>query len=203
MPSPVGHAIAGVAAGWLVAGAGWIAPKFRQGKVPTNFETFGREGVLFGALGALPDIDLLFGAHSGPTHSVGAAIVVGVTAFVIASGLTALSVHDSLPDTTARRALRPGRLALACAAAYASHVLLDWLGRDSSPPIGIMALWPASRDYFESAFHVFMPISRRFEQGWTLVFQNALAFCREMIILIPILLLVCFFRLRRVEWENA
>ncbi len=86
--------------------------------------------------------------------------------------------------------MRPGRLALACAAAYASHVLLDWLGRDSSPPIGIMALWPVSRDYFESAFHVFMPISRRYEQGWTLVFQNALAFCLEMIILIPILLLV-------------
>jgi hypothetical protein len=199
----MGHAIAGLAAGWLVAGA----PR-------GSSRIWKREATLFCALGALPDIDLFFGAHSGPTHSVGAAVVVGVTALVMASGLTAPSVHDSPSDTTARvhdspsdttarGGVRPGRLALACAAAYATHVLLDWLGRDSSPPIGIMALWPVSRDYFESALHVFMPISRRYEQGWTLVFQNALAFCRETIILIPILLLVRFFRRRRVEWENA
>jgi hypothetical protein len=203
MPSPVGHAIAGVAAGWLVAGAGWIAPKFRQGKVPTNFETFGREGVLFGALGALPDIDLLFGAHSGPTHSVGAAIVVGVTAFVIASGLTALSVHDSLPDTTARRALRPGRLALACAAAYASHVLLDWLGTDASPPLGIMALWPFTATYYEADLHVFMAISRRYNQGWTFVVSNVRAVCLELVILVPILAVVTLLRRRRGEWGKA
>jgi LexA-binding, inner membrane-associated putative hydrolase len=195
MPSPVGHAIAGMAAGWLVAGASRVSQKVWE-----------REAMLFGALGVLPDIDLLFGAHSGPTHSLGAAVIVGITAFVMASGLTAVSVHDSLPDTTAptaRCAVRPGRLALACAAAYASHVLLDWLGRDSSPPIGIMALWPLSRDYFESALHVFMPISRRFDQGWTLVSQNAWAVCLEMIILVPILLLVMFFRPHRVRWENA
>ena len=192
MPSPVGHAIAGLAAGWLVAGAPRVSEKVWE-----------REVMLFCVLGALPDIDLFFGAHSGPTHSLGAAVVVGVTALVMASGLTGLSVHDSPRATTARGGVRPRRLALACAAAYATHVLLDWLGRDSSPPIGIMALWPASRGYFESAFHLFMPISRRFEQGWTLVFQNALAFCLELIILMPILLLVTFLRSRRVEWERV
>jgi hypothetical protein len=81
-------------------------------------------------------------------------------------------------------------------------VLLDWLGRDSSPPIGVMALWPVSRGYFESAFHVFMPISRRFEQGWTLVFQNALAVCLELVILMPILFLVTLLRRRREERKN-
>ena len=37
------------------------------------------------------------------------------------------------------------RLALATGLAYATHTLLDWLGTDASPPIGIMALWPFSR----------------------------------------------------------
>ena len=51
----------------------------------------------------------------------------------------------------AHGAARAGRvIACAIALAYASHTLLDWLGTDSSPPIGIMALWPFSRDYYES-----------------------------------------------------
>ena len=64
---------------------------------------------------------------------------------------------------------RSARLACAIAIAYASHTLLDWLGTDSSPPIGIMALWPFSRGYYESTWHVFMAISRRYwlPEFWT------------------------------------
>jgi membrane-bound metal-dependent hydrolase YbcI (DUF457 family) len=141
--------------------------------------TLGREAALFGALGALPDVDLLVGAHSGPTHSLGAAALVGMTAFVVAWHLGA------------RHA---GRLALACAAAYSSHVLLDWLGSDSSPPLGVMALWPFSRAYYESDLHVFMAISRRYYQGWRFVTQNVLAVCLELVILVPALVLVWRFR---------
>ena len=183
MPSPIGHALAGIAAAWLVAGA----PKTPKaagtfaGKVPA---TFLLEGVLFGALAALPDVDLIAGAHSGPTHSVGAAAIVGLTAFTIARQLGA------------RHA---GRLALACVAAYASHVLLDWLGSDSSPPIGVMALWPFSRAYYESDLHVFMAISRRYYQGWRFVTQNVVAVSLELVILVPSLALVWRFRGRRAD----
>ena len=175
MPSPIGHAIAGVAAGWLIAGSPKVAGTF-PGKVPA---TLWREAALFGAFGALPDVDLLVGAHSGPTHSLGAAALVGMTAFVVARHLGA------------RHA---GRLALACASAYASHVLLDWLGSDSSPPIGVMALWPLSRAYYESDLHVFMAISRRYYQGWRFVAQNVLAVCLELAILVPIFASVWRFR---------
>jgi membrane-bound metal-dependent hydrolase YbcI (DUF457 family) len=190
MPSPIGHVIAGVAAGWLVAGAPRLAPPVST-KVPGTFPaqvpaTFWREAALFGALGALPDIDLLFGAHSGPTHSLGAMAIVGLTAFV-------LTRHFST-----RRA---GRLALACAAAYASHVLLDWLGSDASPPLGVMALWPFSHAHFESDVHVFMAISRRYYQGWVFVAQNVRAVGLELVILVPILALVWRFRLRRTVWS--
>ena len=37
-------------------------------------------------------------------------------------------------------------LVVAAALAYGSHLLLDWLGDDTTPPIGIMALWPFSRE---------------------------------------------------------
>jgi len=139
---------------------------------------------LFAALAVLPDVDLIAGAHSGPTHSVGAAAIVGLAAVAMARQLGARHV---------------GRLALACVAAYASHVLLDWLGSDSSPPIGVMALWPFGRAYYESDLHIFMAISRRYYQGWRFVTQNVLAVTLELMILVPTLALVWRFRGRRAD----
>jgi hypothetical protein len=162
MPSPLGHAIAGVAAGWLVVGA---PTRLRQ---PKRL----KEVALFAGLGMLPDLDLVFGIHSGPTHSIGASVAIGVVTFAVAT-------VQSLP--------RRGRLALACVAAYTSHVLLDWLGTDASPPLGIMAFWPFSRDYFESDLHIFMAISRRYYQGWRFVEQNLRAIAWELVVLLPIL----------------
>jgi membrane-bound metal-dependent hydrolase YbcI (DUF457 family) len=183
MPSPIGHAIAGVTAGWLVAGAPDVAEAF-SGKVPA---TFWRETALFAALGALPDIDLLFGAHSGPTHSIGATLVVGIVAGLV-QGVTARR-----SSATGRRALT---FALACLAAYGSHVLLDWLGTDASPPIGIMALWPFTHAYYESHLHFFMAISRRYYQGWAFVHHNALALFTELVILLPLLTMIGLLRSR-------
>jgi len=167
--------IAGVAAGWLVAGR------------PNAPDAVKRQALLFGALGALPDIDLLVGAHSGPTHSLGAALVVGIVAGLVQhlsvrrhgqSGLSALA------------------FAVACGAAYGSHALLDWLGTDSSPPIGIMALWPFTAAHYESNLHVFMAVSRRYYHGWVFVRHNALALVRELAILVPLLMLIILLRPR-------
>jgi inner membrane protein len=172
MPSPVGHALAGLAAGWMV-----------QGAPPVNARSvWWREAALFGGLGMLADVDLLFGSHSGPTHGLGTAVVVGLLAFAV------------WPATGVTR----GLAALACALAYASHTLLDWLGTDSSPPIGIMALWPWSRDYFESGIHLFMAVSRRYWQGGAFWRHNLAAFGRELVILGPALIIVLFLR-RRAE----
>jgi inner membrane protein len=170
MPSPVGHALAGLAAGWMVQGTPPFAAR----------TTWIREAALFGALAVLPDADLLFGAHSGPTHGIGAAVLVGLIAFAFWRG------------TPAVRA----RAALACALAYATHILLDWLGSDSSAPIGIMALWPLSREYYESSLHVFMAISRRYWHGWAFVRQNLTAVARELLILGPVFLGVTLWRRR-------
>ena len=167
MPSPLGHALAGVAAGWAVAGPVAPSPRNAVGGL-------WRTGLAFAVLGMLPDIDLLFGVHSGPTHGLGAAVIVGLAAGA---------------------ATRRPRLALASTAAYASHTLLDWLGSDTSAPIGIMALWPFNRAYHESSLHVFDAISRRYwlDGFWQ---QNLMAIGWEAATLAPAVLLVIRFRCR-------
>jgi inner membrane protein len=168
MPSPLGHALAGVAAGWAVAGP--VAPS-----PPNAVGRLWRTGLGFAVLGMLPDIDLVFGVHSGPTHGLGAAVIVGLAAALLT---------------------RRPRLGLASTAAYASHTLLDWLGSDTSAPIGIMALWPFNRAYYESPLHVFDAISRRYwlDGFWQ---QNLVAIGWEIAILAPAVLLVMGSRLSR------
>ena len=150
MPSPIGHGLAGVAAGWIVAppphgnrSAAWMRV------------------AVFAAAATAPDLDLLVGAHSGPTHGLGAAVAAGVMVWVCRAGLQASQSGCDDAGRAGLKASATASVALAVAAAYASHTLLDWLGSDTSAPIGIMALWPISRDYYESRLHVFMGISRR------------------------------------------
>jgi hypothetical protein len=170
MPSPLGHALAGAAVGWIVAGdTGGTRHRVRQPPW--------RHGLFFAALAMVPDLDLIVGAHSGPTHSVGAAVLAGL------AGL-ALTRH--------------ARLALAAAAAYASHPLLDWLGTDTSPPIGVMALWPFSHEHFASRAHFFYAVSRRY---WTADFvaQSVRAVAWELLVLLPPSALALWIREKRVR----
>lgn len=128
---------------------------------------------VFAAAGAAPDLDLLFGVHSGPTHGVGSAVIAGAAAWVLWSLLL-------------RR--RGGfRLAAAVAAAYASHTLLDWLSTDTSPPIGIMALWPLTGEHYLSPYRVFLPLLRRYS-GPDFWLINLRAVIRELLILGPLFL---------------
>ena len=170
MPSPVGHALAGLAGGWLIRGNRIDAPAGR------------REAVLFAGLGTLADLDLLFALHRGPTHGLGAAVLAGAFAW--------------LPSTQATASSRI-TLAIACMLAYGSHSLLDWLGSDTSPPFGVMALWPITREYYESSLHVFMAISRRIWQPERFWVQNFSALWRELWILVPVVVGVGVLRRAR------
>jgi inner membrane protein len=176
MPTPIGHVLGGVAAGWLVAGRSTAAA--REGQARSSWWAHAREphAALFGAMGAAPDIDLLFGTHSTYTHSVCAVAGTAVAALLWTRG-------------------RHPRLAVACAAAVASHVLLDWLGSDTTPPLGVMALWPFTREFYQSPFFLFMAISRRW---WLPGFytQNGIAALRELVILAPAVALIGAVRAR-------
>jgi membrane-bound metal-dependent hydrolase YbcI (DUF457 family) len=161
MPSPLGHALGGLAAGWLVAGRG--RPFRRHDLI---------DAAVFVAVALAPDLDLLFGNHRGPTHGIGSAAAAGLVAYL---------------------ATRRGVFALATAAAYASHILLDSLGSDSTPPIGVMAWWPLSHEYHTAALRVFHAVSRRYwlPDFWLLTVR---AVTRELLILLPIAAVVAYVR---------
>ena len=67
--------------------------------------------------GVAPDVDFLWGRHNMETHSLFAGLLAGILVFAWN---------------------RNGRLALAVTLAWASHVLFDWLGSDTTP-------WPRLR----------------------------------------------------------
>ena len=62
MPSPVGHTLGGIAAGWTAVPA------------RARWEHAGRAALIVGGLGALPISICCSNDHRGPSHSVGAAL---------------------------------------------------------------------------------------------------------------------------------
>lgn len=180
MPSPVGHALGGFAFGWLVA---------RSNQLPRPLVA----AAVFAGLGVVPDADLLVpGTHRIYSHSIAAAALVGLLATI---SLMATGTRFGGPSDRVR-------LALAAAAAYGSHVLLDWLGNDSSPPLGIRALWPFSDAFYESDLHLFPPVERRY---WLPIFwsRNTLAVSRELLVMSPLVVLALVVRRRRTPSSQA
>jgi membrane-bound metal-dependent hydrolase YbcI (DUF457 family) len=131
--------------------------------------------LLFAMAGTVADVDLLVGTHRGATHSLAAACLAAIAAW----GWCALARGG-------RGGRGDARLALAIGAAYATHTLLDWLGADSSPPMGIMAWWPMTHAYYVSPQPVFLAISRRYWRPDFLAL-NVWAVMRELVILGPLM----------------
>ena len=172
MPSPIGHALAGIAAAWSAD----LVPGDRAWRTaPAGSTWFQRAGggLTLGcaALGAAPDLDLAFVAHRTVTHSLSAAVFVGLFAAVVAAAT--------------RRPI--ARIALMCAAAYGSHLLLDWLGADYYPPRGIQLLWPVNHEWYISGLDVFRQTARLrvFTRGPMMT--NVRAVAQELAIMLPVL----------------
>jgi membrane-bound metal-dependent hydrolase YbcI (DUF457 family) len=137
--------------------AGWLASR-------RPFRGWVTSALLLGCVALIPDLDLLWGAHHEATHSLVA--------------ITAAGVIAALVDRS---------LAAPVAAAYGSHVLLDLLGADSTPPIGVMLFWPFSQAYIIAPWTPFPAISRRY---WLPGFwvHNARAMLFELAVLGPLAL---------------
>ena len=170
MPSPLGHAIAGLTVQVLVARSE------RELLSPRRIAV-----VVVCALAA--DLDLLLrladgrNHHQQQMHSVGFAALAALAAAILF------------------RLLRwPGSLALggACGLAWLFHILLDYLNNDTNPPIGLMALWPFSSDYYKFPWPIFLDVGRTL--SWQTVFNNTLAATWEAIVLLPLFALA--WRLR-------
>ena len=146
------------------AAAGWALDRQRPSA---------RRTALLVAVGLAPDLDLLIGTHSTYTHSLGAVGLATVIAWFVT---------------------RDARLTAAVAAAWASHLLLDWLGSDSRDPIGIMALWPWSTEHYQSDLYVFDAISRRYWMPEHFIWGNLRAAFREVAILLPLAAAIGWFK---------
>ena len=175
MPSPIGHALAGIAVAWtadLIPGD--RAARRVRGTATWYERAGGGLTVACAGLGAAPDLDLPFVTHRTVTHSIGAVFLVGLVAAVLAAN--------------ARRPI--ARVALTCAAAYGSHLLLDWLGADSYLPLGIQLMWPINREWYISGLDLFRQTARLriFTHGPMMT--NLRAILQEIAILLPILALL-------------
>jgi membrane-bound metal-dependent hydrolase YbcI (DUF457 family) len=123
------------------------------------------------------DLDLLVGAHSGPTHSIGAAAIAGLVAAL------------------ARWPIARSRVMIGVVAflAWATHPLMDSLAPDTSLPYGVMAFWPFSHQYFLTGLSVFMPIWR-YPVSARAITHDILAIGRELLLLGPVVFLVWIAR---------
>ena len=186
MPSPIGHALAGVAVAW----AADLVPGERQWRTaPRSASWYVKAGngltLACACLAVLPDLDLVMlpfkpETHRTVTHSLGAVLIVLLGAAIVA-----------------RRSRRPvPRVSLMCAAAYATHLLLDWLGADRFPPFGLQMFWPFSDGWFISGWDLFRQTARRQLLSPAIIRLNALAIAQEIAILVPILAALWLVRVK-------
>jgi membrane-bound metal-dependent hydrolase YbcI (DUF457 family) len=185
MPSPVGHLLAGAAIAWAAEAAAparvEVRPDGSRGRAtPAALSPL---VLACAALALAPDADILLASHRTFTHSIGAVAVSAVACGAIARalGIPALST------------------ALAGGLVVASHVVLDWLGHDSSTPQGLMALWPFSTAYFYSGVDLFADVSRRYWKPDEFIVKNAVSVARELLILGPPAAAAWWWRRRRVS----
>jgi membrane-bound metal-dependent hydrolase YbcI (DUF457 family) len=177
VPSPLAHALAGLSV-HLAASA-------------ERRDAFDRWRMLVTVGAALaPDTDLLFrfvdgrNHHNNELHGVGFAL---------------LTLAAAAPVFRLLGWRRPFGLALAAAAAWTSHILLDYLNVDTSVPIGLMALWPFSARHFKSPVPIFLDIWRTLSPAG--IRHNAVAAAIELAVLGPVLAAVWRGRTRR--WRQA
>ena len=181
MPSPIGHALAGIVVAWTAD----LDPGARNRRPVSGTESWylragGGLTLTCAALAAAPDLDLALTVHRTVTHSVAAVLAVGLCAAAISARLG-----------------RPiARTALTCAAAYGSHLLLDWLGVDRYPPIGIQALWPINHEWYISGLDIFRQTARHRIFTRPVMLVNAKAVAQEIAILAPIAVALWLVRVK-------
>jgi membrane-bound metal-dependent hydrolase YbcI (DUF457 family) len=138
-----------------------------------------------------PDLDFLPGIllgneslfHRGAGHSLAGSFLYGLSVLVPALILT----------RSWRKALQAAALG---AGLFLSHLLLDLVGRDPSPPHGIQVFWPFSDVYLVSPWHLF-PHLERHPFDWSVIPRAIPVVAAEVVLLVPLLLAARGLRLRR------
>ena len=171
MPSPIGHALGGLTAAWSAD----LVPGDRGWRLHDRWLT-----PVCVALAVAPDLDLLVRQHRTATHSIAAVLLVTLSA-------AAVAIYARLPIL---------RVALTCGAAYATHLVLDWLAVDPTPPFGIQLFWPMSDRWYISGLDLFPPTERRTLLTSHSLAINAFAIARETLVLAPIAMAAWLVRVK-------
>jgi membrane-bound metal-dependent hydrolase YbcI (DUF457 family) len=170
MPSPIGHALAGLA---VASAADRILPsRYRDPAV---------SGVLIiscVALAVAPDLDLIYpSSHRTMTHSVFATGLVTIVAAAVTGWVTGRV---------------DWRLAITCGFAHASHILVDWMGQDLATPAGLQILWPFSDRWFISGWEIFRATQRHDPFSVATMIHNLKTGALELAIFVPLVLALRF-----------
>ncbi|HUR35480.1 MAG TPA: metal-dependent hydrolase [Vicinamibacterales bacterium] len=176
MPSPIGHALAGLTVGWL------SQPVAQRPAASRAVDSLASFSVWCACVAAIPDADLLAPHfHRTATHSLTATALVFIMAVAVTGKVTRQPAW---------------MFVLALSASHASHLLLDWLGTDRFPPPGLQMLWPFSDHFFYSGLDLFPPVERRLLRPEALR-VNAIAALWELLIMGPIAAAAWAIRARR------
>lgn len=163
MSLPVGHSLAGLTIWTLAQPKGALRPKWR-------------EGLLVCLLANTPDFDFSvvwflgwpIDVHRGPTHSLGFSLLLG-TGVALARrwwGWTSTLWRDALLWSTV----------------IFSHVLLDFIAYDTTPPNrGMMVFWPLVTGRWLSPWTIY-PIQFMDKNGWALVSGVSVILAFELVV---------------------
>ena len=174
MATPIGHILAGAAIGTFLSRASDAPRAVFIGAVAGMAADFDfLPGIMVGNVG-------LF--HHGQSHSFAFALLATILAMLVAK--------------TSR-----SHWALLVGLAYASHIVLDLLTFDDSPPHGIPIFWPWSTEVFHSPVTLFPNVP--WGGGFVLSTHNFNLLIREIGFLGPLFLAALFYaRRRRREFKE-
>jgi membrane-bound metal-dependent hydrolase YbcI (DUF457 family) len=142
-----------------------------------------------------PDLDFIPGLlvgepgryHHGPSHSLGFAILFGLT---VGLAILLLRLGDVIRNSIIFFSL------------YLSHVILDYFSTDTSLPYGVPLLWPLSGEYYTAPF-AFLPDIHRGAATSTIKFiasvfslHNLWAVTVESLMFIPLIFLMLVWNRR-------
>jgi inner membrane protein len=173
MPTPVGHVLGGVAV--------YLAAKDR----PLH-EDLGLAATCLG-VSLLPDLDFAIKPFAGRsyhhyfTHSLGFAVIFAVAVYLLARLL---------------KRSRPLFETSVLTGVYLSHIVLDLLAKDTSPPFGVELFWPFSGAFYISNVIIFDDVWRG-SLGKLFGLHNWMTVAREVLILAPVAALAGWLARRR------
>lgn len=190
MPSPVGHSLIG-----LTLGVACLLPRGRL----RDWRTTLRDhcGALLAAVLAANACDLdylpglLVGApnllHRWLGHTAVWAALAGFTIWLVWRRAAAPLPRWALPVLLA---------------AALSHILADYTDEDTRAPFGILALWPFYDGFVIAAHPLFLSLEKG-SLAAVCSWHNVRAVSRELLVTLPPLLAVVFYKLRPMRHDAA